>query len=312
MAQRSNQQSIGLLGAGVAVVVWGASGVVAKSLDMSPPAIAVYRFAMYCTALLIWMSIRKIPISLQMLKTSFPGGVCLAFDVFLYFYAVKHTSITNATLIGALQPVAIMAVSVPLFNERPGRRDVGAAAVAIAGVAAVVIIASGQPSWSGIGDLSAVGAMIAWSSYFVASRKAQQTLSSTAYTAGVSFWTALLNLPVALLSVDGVAWPATDDWPWLLFMTFGVGLLGSSLMNWAITQIPLWLASTMTLIIPIVAAFLAWWFLDEPLTVPQVLAMSVVLGALAVIVIGQSPGPDPDRLTREAKDPFGEDVAHHV
>jgi drug/metabolite transporter (DMT)-like permease len=257
-------------------------------MELSPPAIAVYRFGMFFVALTIWLKLRGRPFTLAALRTSFPGGLALAFDVFLYFYAVKHTSITNATLIGALQPALIMAISMPLFGERPSRRDVIAAGVAIAGVAAVVVIASGQPSWSGIGDLAAVGAMFSWGTYFIASRRAQETLGSTEYTAGVSFWAAALNVPVALVSAKGLSLPVADDWPLLLFMTFGVGLLGSSMMNWSISKVQLWLASTMTLIIPMVAAVLAWWLLDEALTAPQVAAMAVVLGALAVIVIGQS------------------------
>ena len=255
---------------------------------MSAPAIGAYRFTMYFVAVVAWMAGRRTPMTRRALWVSMPGGLWLAADVLLFFYAVKHTTVSNATLIGALQPVLIMAVSVRLFGERPRHRDVIAAMVAIGGVAVVVIIAAGQPTWSGRGDLAAVGAMICWGTYFIMSRRAQATLTSTEFTAGVSFWAAIVSIPFGLLLGQDLSWPIAKDWPLLLFMTFGVGFFGTSLMNWSIGRMELWLASTMTLIIPIASALLAWWILDEPITGPQAAAMAVVLGALGVIVLGQS------------------------
>ncbi len=59
-------------------------------------------------------------------------------------------------------------------------------------------------------------------------------------------------------------------------------------MNWGISTVPLWLSSTLTLLIPVLASIAAWIFLDEALTVPQLMAMGVVVGALAVIVSAQT------------------------
>ena len=71
-------------------------------------------------------------------------------------------------------------------------------------------------------------------------------------------------------------------------------------MNWGISKVPLWLSSTLTLLIPVLASIAAWIFLDEALTVPQLIAMGVVVGALAVIVSAQTtPTPlQPQRLPR--------------
>lgn len=66
------------------------------------------------------------------------------------------------------------------------------------------------------------------------------------------------------------------------------GLFGHSLMNVGIPRLPLWLSSTLTLLIPVCASLSAWVFLDEALTGWQVVAMGVVLAALAVVVTAQS------------------------
>jgi len=59
-------------------------------------------------------------------------------------------------------------------------------------------------------------------------------------------------------------------------------------MNWSLVRIPLWIGSTFTLLIPVFSALLAWIFLDEPVSLVQGLAMAVVIGALAIVVRGQS------------------------
>ena len=51
-----------------------------------------------------------------------------------------------------------------------------------------------------------------------------------------------------------------------------------------IARVPLWLSSTLTLLIPVLASVAAWIWLDEPLTAVQLIAMVVVVGALAIIV----------------------------
>jgi drug/metabolite transporter (DMT)-like permease len=66
------------------------------------------------------------------------------------------------------------------------------------------------------------------------------------------------------------------------------GVLGHTMMNWGIARVPLWLSSTLTLLIPVLASLAAWIWLDEPLTAPQLIAMGVVVGALAVIVSAQT------------------------
>jgi drug/metabolite transporter (DMT)-like permease len=59
-------------------------------------------------------------------------------------------------------------------------------------------------------------------------------------------------------------------------------------MNWSLVRIPLWIGSTFTLLIPVFSALLAWVFLDEAVSLVQGVAMAVVIGALAIVVRGQS------------------------
>ncbi len=264
------------------------SGVVAKNIDMGGVAIAAYRFLVYALVVGAVMAIRSKPISARALRIALPGGIALGADVAFFFSAIKETTVANATMIGALQPIIVAAVAWRFFGERMTRRDMVLAGVAIAGVFAVVVGAQGSDEWSLRGDLLAVGALFSWSAYFVFAKQSKDQISSNEYTIGAAFWTGVINVPIAVTFGQSLAWPSATNWLWLLALAFGAGILGHEAMNWSLRQIPLWLGSTMTLLVPVVSAAAAWIFLDEAVTAFQVGAMIVVLVALAAVIVGQS------------------------
>ena len=281
------RNNLGVVAAAVAVSAWGLAGVVAKSIDMGGVAIGAYRFMLYGLIVAALMSVRRRPLTWTAMKASFAGGMALGLDVAFFFSAVKETTIANATVIGALQPVVVAVIAARWFGERIDRRDVLLGSMALAGVVIVVAGARENADSSVLGDLFAVGALFSWSAYFVFSKRAKGVISPNEYTVGAALWCGAFNIPIALAFGQSLAWPSASSWVGLLVLAFGAGLLGHSLMNWSIQQIPLWLGSTFTLLIPVVSAAAAWIALDEPLTALQIGAMALVLLALAGIVRNQ-------------------------
>ncbi len=279
---------LGVTAAAVAVTAWGLSSVLIKGIDMGSLAIAGYRFTLYGMVLAAFMALRRTPISWSVLKASIWGGLALGLDVAFFFSAIKLTSVANATVIGALQPIVVSAVGARFFAESVARRDVLLGVVAIGGVAGVVLSGSDDSGQNIVGDLLAVGALFSWSAYFVCAKQAKEKMSSQEFTIGAALWTGAVNLPLALAFGQDLGWPSGQNWVFLLALTFGAGVLGHSMMNWSIQQIPLWISSIFTLLIPMVSTIAAWIWLDEPLTRIQVIAMGVVLAALAGIVGNQT------------------------
>jgi drug/metabolite transporter (DMT)-like permease len=277
-----------MAGALVAVTAWGLSGVISKHIDMGGIAIAAYRFVAYFLALSIFMHLRGTRITVRMLRLSLWGGLALGVDVALFFSAVKHTSVANATIIGALQPVLVAIVAHRFFGERIRPRDMGFGAIALVGVVVVVLNAADSTKTDISGDILAVGALFAWAAYFIFSKLAKGKLTGNEYTIGSAFWVGVTNVPLAFAFGQDMSWPSAESWLWLLILAFGAGIMGHSIMNWAIQQIPLWVGSTFTLFIPTVAAFSAWIFLGEQLTATQMVANAVVVLALGGVVTGQA------------------------
>lgn len=286
--------NLGLIGTGIAVMAWGASGAVIKYISMDGMAIGFWRFSIYVLVLGGWMFARGAPLTRRVLHASAAGGISLGLDVVFFFSAVKLTNVVNATTISAMQPVIVAIVAARFFGERIRGRDVISALVAIAAVIVIVIESSGTPEWSPSGDLLAVGAVFAWAGYFVFSKRSKGVLTSQEYTAGTAVWTAVICLLAGFVFRQDMSPPGSDDWLPLLGLTLGAGILGHSIMNWSLVRIPLWLGSVLTLLIPVVGALVAWIFLGEALSVIQMIAIVVVIGALASIVTSQDK-PEPVR-----------------
>lgn len=279
---------LALGGAALAVVAWGSSGVVIRHIDMGGLAIAVYRFWIYALILVAFLGWRGTRVSRHILRHTMAGGIALGADVALFFSAVKETTIVNATVIGAMQPVIVGIVAWKFFGERIRSRDIGLAAVALAAVMVVIAAGTGRPEWNVTGDLLSVGALFAWSGYFIFSKGSRDVLTSSEFTLGTALWTAAINTPLAIGFGQDLSLPSAEDWVWLLVLAFGAGIVGHVLMNWSLVRIPLWLGSTFTLLIPVTSASMAWLFLDQPLRAIQVVAMMVVLLALALMIRGQT------------------------
>ncbi len=286
----------GLIGAGLAVTAWGSGTIIAKAMEMGGLSIAAYRFALYFVILVVWMRVRGTPFTARVIRHSMYGGIALGLDVALFFSAVKLTSVVNATVIGSLQPVLVGVVAARFFGERIRASDALWSVVALAGVMIVVVSTAGSATSSRAGDLLAVGALLSWSAYFIASKQSKSTMSSTEFTAGTALWASAINFPLALAFGQDLSFPSTNDVFLLLLLTFIAGVIGHSLMNWSLVLIPLWVGSTFTLLIPVASSLLAWLFLGEALGWWQAIGMGVVIGPMAAIVVGQSRTKD-DTIT---------------
>lgn len=278
----------GLAAVSAAVAAWGLTGVLIKSIEMDAISIAAWRFLLYAIVLTGWLMARGGTLSVRILRGSLAGGAFLAADVMLFFTAVQLTNIVNATTIGAMQPIVIAVFATRVLGERIHGREYAAAAVAIVGVVVVITQSSGTPEWSGLGDLAAVGALLTWSGYFIVAKRTAGTLTPLEFTVGTGWWVAVFAFPTGLIAGQDMSPPPSSELVPLLGLLIVGGLLGHSLMNWGIPRLPLWLSSTLTLLIPVFASVSAWIFLGEALTAWQLVAMAVVVAALAVVVLAQS------------------------
>lgn len=281
-------QTAGIAGAFGSAVAWGASGVIAKAIDMGGLAVVAYRFWLSTVVFFLFLFLTGRMPSRETFRAATPGGLALAVDVALFFSAVKLTTVANATVLAAMQPLLMMYLGTRLLGERVHLRQVMWSLVALVGVGILVFGSSSQDGWSPLGDLLAVGALIAWTGYLFFSKSTQDKVTPLEYTAITGLISAVGATVLAVIFGQDLSWPIARSWVLLGIMAFGSGLCAHLLMNWALTRIPVWLGSTTTLLIPAAATTMAWAWLGESATAVQVSGILVTLVALGALVLAKS------------------------
>ena len=106
MTTGSRDRTLGLLAAASAVIVWGSSSVLVKDIDgVSGLVIGFHRMWIGCVLTSAAFLISGGRFSWRLLRLSLAGGIAFALDIVLFFSALQQTSVANATIIGAMQPV---------------------------------------------------------------------------------------------------------------------------------------------------------------------------------------------------------------
>src|SRR5918992_2784852 len=125
VARPPERIAAGTVGAFVAVVLWGAASVMAKAPEkIDGLTLAFHRLWVGAAAMTVIFLLRGGRFRRSLFVASAPGGIAFALNITMFFTAIEHTTIANATMITALQPALVMLVAGPLFGERVTLTDV--------------------------------------------------------------------------------------------------------------------------------------------------------------------------------------------
>jgi drug/metabolite transporter (DMT)-like permease len=218
------------------------------------------------------------------------AGVALGVHFAAWFESLGWTSVAASVTIVQSQPLFVAAGAWLLLDEHVTRRTAAGVAVAVAGVAAMSV---GSASGSAIGArplygnaLAALGALM-MACYVLAGRSLRQRLPLLPYVT-VVYLAAAATLGALVLGGGHplVGYPAHE---WLLFlaMAAGPGVLGHTVLNWALAHVDSSVASVSLLGEPVGSTLLALVLFAEVPAPATVLGGAVVLGGIAVTVRGR-------------------------
>lgn len=278
------RDELALTAAVLAIVAWGFGPLFVRAIDADAQVIVLWRIVL---ALPIAIGVAYLTggrLTWSLVRRAYPTAICFALSIVTGFASFQETSIANATLIPALQPALVLLLAARLFGERRAAAEVAAAAVAFAGVAAVV--AGGDSGHrSTHGDLLAVADLLTFTGYFLLAKRVRAAdVHSWSFLAAVFIGVATLVVPWSLLVSDGVGMSDGTDWLLVVGLVLLPGMVGHGFMTWAHHYVDVSVTSMLTLANPVISIAGAWVLFSEALTLVQIAGGLVVLGALAFIV----------------------------
>ncbi|MBY9065849.1 DMT family transporter [Hyphomonas sp. WL0036] len=248
--------------------------------ELGPQAIAMWRYIfatpiLFALVLLIRRRLPRPPNLFIIL-----AGTFFAIDIGLWHWALTMTSVSNATFIVNLGNVCAGLVAWFFLRERPANVWFVAAALAVAGAAALSLGGPGLHNGGLKGDLFALAAACFVAGYMLCSKLGRRNLSGIE----AIFWLSVTESIVAFLMVQLAGErpvPLTPNGfiiPLLLAVVahvMGQGLIVSGL-GWTRTSV----AGILVLSQPVVAAAVAWKLFEEPLTALQAAGAATILVAV--------------------------------
>jgi drug/metabolite transporter (DMT)-like permease len=272
--------------AAVAVFAWGFGPLMVRGIGASAGTIVFWRLWMAMPVMLTAAYFTGGRVSLPLLKVVFVPGVIFGVSTLVGFSSYHATSIANATLIGALQPVLMLFIAPLLFGERSSARQILLAVIALGGISTVVLGAKQSSGASLHGDALALINLGLFTTYFVRMKQVRNKgIHSIALIAGVFCVAAVTVTPWVLLTSHDLGAIHGADWLSIVGMVLLSGLIGHGLMTWAQRHVDITLASLLMLGGPVISAIGAWIVFSQRLSAVQIAGAVVVLAALGAIVL---------------------------
>jgi len=210
------------------------------------------------------------------------AGLCFTGDLAVWHWSLRFTTVANSTLLTNFAPFFVMLGARILFAERIHSNLILGLLLAFAGGAMLVGQSLKLTAAHVLGDGLALVTAVFYAGYLLTVKH----LRRTATTSRIMFYSGLVSCPallvVTLLSEKSLLAASGNGWLVLIAMALVSQVGGQGLIAFALAHLPASFSAVGLLWQPVVAAFLAWLLLGEPMSWLQIGGGAVVLAGIAV------------------------------
>ncbi|MEN6326776.1 MAG: DMT family transporter [Syntrophomonas sp.] len=278
---------------------WALNFVFSKYLIgfLPPFSITGGRFTVAGILFMLWIILKKkrLPegdpsLYLYLFVIGFSG--VFAFNSILYI-GLQHTSVVNATLINAFNPVATIILAVLILREKVSGPQYAGAALSIIGV--FFIMSSGRLNFINrvnLGDIIIFGNTFVWAFYSVIGKKVMgklQPLETIAFSTlmALPFLWLATAIEVHVYQVSSLPWTA-------VFLLLFLGIFASMLANiwWyeGIKDLGASGAASFYNLIPLYSLLISWLYLNESIYSYQIIGGLMIIGGVLLSSLALSNG----------------------
>ena len=287
----------------IVYVVWGSTylGIrIVVDVAQQPPLFPTgVRFLIAGSILAAAVALRKGWKAFRVPLRAVVGSVLLGF-LFLFcgvgMVSVAEQTVTSglAALLVAAMPLWVVLMRVGIGRERPARLTWLGTAVGLGGIAVLA-----RPDTDGDvalwGVLLVLFATVCWAfGVFITPRlhlPDDNFVGAVYEMLGGGVVLLLAGTVVGEFGGFSVSAVPAEGWWAFLYLTLIGSVVAFSAFVWLLGHAPPSLVTTYAYVNPVVAVFLGWLILSEPVTLPVVVGGSLAVLGVALVVRGERPGP---------------------
>ncbi|NLO97890.1 MAG: DMT family transporter [Peptococcaceae bacterium] len=270
-----------------AAALWGGNWVAVRYVvQVLPPMVGATIRMFFCTILLLLylkiatgktISIKGIGIFI------FLGLMQFGFN-FLQYIGLTSTTAIKGSLINSTTPIFTILLSRLLIKEKMSKYQLLGVLVSFLGVGWVITDGSWEVVRSltfNVGDILIIGAVCCWSLYTIYSKKQIQATSAVYVSAYVTLISFFYFLPFGIAQYQP-GWQQSASFALVAALVFivGVAIFGLVFWNKGVGIIGAGRASVFINLIPVFTLLFAYLFLQERITLNQILGGIIVIGGV--------------------------------
>jgi len=284
-AQRTNFVAIAVLLLGATAIA--TSALFVKVSETGPVATAFWRVFIALPILALWSILQQRARPASYLRTDkrrlIAAGLFFAGDLAVWHWSVVLTSVANSTLLANLAPIFVALVAWLLFHKNLSARFLIGLGTALTGMTMLIGSDFHLHGKELLGDGLGVVTAMFYAGYQLTVTKLRARVSTAAIMAWSGAITAIVLLPIALLSGEQML-PATGNgWTKLIGLALIAQVAGQSLIAYAMAHLPATFSSVGLLFQPVMATLFAWLLLGEAVNALQVVGGVVVLAGIMLV-----------------------------
>jgi DME family drug/metabolite transporter len=223
-----------------------------------------------------------LPAKGERLPLAIAGTIGYGSESAFYFAGLNHGSAAAVTLLFYLYPVWVMLATIALDRKGPPRALFVALFLALAG-SALVVLGGGDAQIEPLGIVLALCTSFAYTGYLIGTDRNVRRTDPLTAAAWLGIGASLANLVYAF-AFDAVVLPSAGSWWRIVGMAvFSAGAFAAMLAG--LQLIGAVRNAIIGVLEPLTVAVLAFFFLDEPVTITVVVGGSLILGGAVLAML---------------------------
>ncbi len=265
----------------VAMLIFGTIALFVRAINVSSAELALYRAIMAAVLVGGFLLITRQRLCLGSIKKELLllllSGAAMGFNWILLFEAYKYTTVSVATLSYYFAPVIVMVVCPLIFKEKLSRKQVVCFAMATMGLVLITGTAGGG-SRDLLGIAFGLGAAVLYATVMLLNKfiKGITGLHRTF----IQFLSATIVLLPYVALTSGFTVGALNTNGWIALTVVGVLHTGITYCVYfsALKELPGQETAILSYIDPLVAVLVSVIWLNEKMTIPQIIGGLLILG----------------------------------
>lgn len=264
------------------MIIWGASYPVIKIVvsEVDPTLSAFYRFALASIILYIVQKIRFKDLKIvkeDRIRFALGGFFGVGLYFFLENYAITFTTASNVSILIASIPIFTLISQRIVFKEKITLNKMLGVILSFIGILLVVTAQGGidLSSKNTLGNILAILAALSWVAYNMVTYKFKGKYNSVTITTYQMIWGTIFLSPSLTWAEKSI--PSTKAILGILYLTLFCSLVAYLIYIRVLKALGATVLTTYINIQPIISLILAYIFLNENITLKQLLGSSVIL-----------------------------------